>query len=1043
MTASSVEVQFLDRAYSKSPEELYKHFNLDEESGLTESQVKTNREKYGRNETPKDPPTPLWVLIAKQFEDKLVIILILAALISLVLAFFEEGEEQTTAFFEPLVIFLILFANATVGVLQESSAEDAVEALKEYETPHAAVLRGGIVKNIASEELVPGDIVEVAAGDMVPADIRIATMSSSALSAEQSAITGESKDVAKDIAAIDNPNAVLQDKRNVLFAGSTVTRGKARGVVVGTGLRTETGKIKQALSNKKTVTRIVDGKEVVITQKEEEKFPLKERLDKFGDQLTWAIGVVCALVWAINIGHFSDPAFGGPLKGAIYYFKIAVSLAVAAIPEGLPAVITTCLALGTQRMAKKQAIVTCLPAVETLGCTNVICSDKTGTLTTNQMSVQAMFVIDANKEVAEFSVQGDSFATSPSDGSGVFSITLNGDSAANIGDGKSIDAGSVLSGVHVKDTIFQKVAEICALCNESTITYHDDKGYEKVGQSTEAALKVLVEKIPLIDGLGSLSTAERTLAVNRSIEERFEKQYTLEFNRDRKSMSVVVKRGNETNMLIKGAWDNVLARCNRVLLANGEVVSLNDALKSKIEAQANAYCGGTNSFRCLSLAYKDSDVSLEDIKSAGVAGETSKFAEFEKDAVFVGVCGIIDPPRAEVKGAIEKCRRAGIRVVVITGDNIETATAICRKIGVFGDDEDVTGKAFTGAQFKKFPLEKRAEIMKTARLFARVEPIDKKEMVEALHMNKSVVAMTGDGVNDAPALKQANIGIAMGTGTAVAKGAAKMVLADDNFATIVEAIEEGRNIYNNTKQFIRYLITSNIGEVVAIFITAILGLPEVLLPVQLLWVNLVTDGLPAVALGFNRPEDGIMEEDPRPRDEPIVGGYTLFRYMIQGFYIGVATVLGMIWWFTVYEKGPQIDYHELFDWATCNPEESTFDCGIFEDYAPNTMSLSVLVTIEMFQAINSLSERQSLFSANSHPLSNLYLLGAMSISFGLHFVILYVPTLASIFSVEPLSLHEWSIVVALATPVLLIDEFMKFFDRIRMKALLAKKLKKD
>jgi len=390
--------------------------------------------------------------------------------------------------------------------------------------------------------------------------------------------------------------------------------------------------------------------------------------------------------------------------------------------------------------------------------------------------------------------------------------------------------------------------------------------------------------------------------------------------------------------------------------------------------------------------------------------------------------GILDPPRESVKPSIQRCKDAGIRVIVITGDNKSTASAICRKIGVFEEHEDIEGKAFTGVEFKALSMEQKRECVKYAKLFARVEPADKQDLVKLLHQNDEVVAMTGDGVNDAPALKEADIGLAMGSGTAVAKGASKMILKDDNFSTIVDAVEEGRNIYNNTKQFIRYLICSNIGEVVAIFITAISGLPEVLLPVQLLWVNLVTDGLPAIALGFNPPESDIMSQKPRPRKDPIVSTSTFLRYFIIGMYIGLATVSGMIWWFMMYEDGPHLSFDQLFMWSSCD-EGSTIDCSIFKNRNPATMSLSVLVTIEMFTALNSISERQSLLSKRSHPFANLYLVGAMCVSFGLHFCILYIPFLQKIFSVAPLNLAEWEMVFFLSFPVILVDELVKFFYR--------------
>jgi len=678
-------------------------------------------------------------------------------------------------------------------------------------------------------------------------------------------------------------------------------------------------------------------------------------------------------------------------------------------------------------MAKRNAIVTVLPAVETLGCTNVICSDKTGTLTTNQMSVMKFFVIDGQKNIAEYDVEGNTYAPTKPDGSS-FHITKD-------------TTKEKLADPCANSSSVQAIARISSLCNDSSIVYKPETNvYEKVGQSTEAAMKVLAEKlgIPVLSEdakLALMNRSERAMACNKYWSSLYDKEYTLEFDRDRKSMSVFVqsKEGKKPALLVKGAWDNILARCTRVTLDNGATVPFDDKLKEAVTKKAEEYCTGINSFRCLALAQLEgSDVKfdLAQLKEA----KPEVFASFESNLVFVGLVGILDPPREQVKDAIAVCRKAGIDVIMITGDNKSTAAAICKKIGLIGEHENLDGRAFTGAEFKGMTREQKLEAVKHAKLFARVEPLDKQDLVKCLHAHKKVIAMTGDGVNDAPALKEADIGIAMGTGTAVAKGAAKMVLADDNFATIVAAVEEGRSIYNNTKQFIRYLICSNIGEVVAIFVTAVTGLPEVLLPVQLLWVNLVTDGLPAVALGFNQAEPGIMLLPPRPRNEALVTGFTLFRYLIIGTYIGLATVAGSIWWYHYWSQGPQLSWNQLFEWASCTPEsaaEQGFSCDVFHDKNPNTISLSILVTIEMFCALNSLSEKQSLFSAGGNPSTNYYLLGAMSLSFGLHFVILYVPFLAKLFSVEPISWEEWRFVLFAAFPVIILDEILKFYDRVR------------
>mmetsp|Transcript_10863 Transcript_10863/g.16386 ORF Transcript_10863/g.16386 Transcript_10863/m.16386 type:complete len:1028 (-) Transcript_10863:35-3118(-) len=980
-----------------SVDQVIDFFKVDVKQGLTKQQVEENRQKFGKNELPDEEGTPLWKLILQQFEDTLVIILIFAAIISFILAFFEEDpDERFTAFVEPFVIVVILVANATVGVLQESSAEKAVEALKQYEVSHASVRRDGVVLHIDSDDVVPGDVIELEAGQCVPADVRLIALRSSVVDCDQSILTGEGENVGKYTHAVDKPHALAQDKVNTLFSGTNVVRGKGIGIVIGTGLNTEKGKIHEKL-----------------TEKEEAPFPLKERLDQFGNHLSITIGILCVIVWLINIGNFNNPAFGGWVRGAIYYFKIAISLAVAAIPEGLPAVVTTCLALGTQRMAKKQAIVRALPAVETLGCTSVICSDKTGTLTTNQMSVHNFFTMNASGGFMEFEVEGISYEPQMKD--------------------RQFKVESISSGApnkpHQSLSVVQAMA-ICSVCNESNISYNQEGRYVAIGQSTEAAMRVVVEKVGVPSGedLSNRSPNDRAMAANKIYDNYFDKHATLEFNRDRKSMSVLVTPKNIPGfeegrdcLLVKGAWDNVLNRCAYVS-NDGKKVPLRDDTKEMIFEKVQAYCTGPHAYRCLALAIADEDLPSSDVISSA---DSSEFIKYESKMTFVGVVGILDPPRAEVPDAIERCYKAGIDVIVITGDNVDTATAICRKIGVLSKTEDVKGKAFTGQEFKLMSDQEKLDAVKEARLFSRVEPVDKQELVRCLQAQHKIVAMTGDGVNDAPALKSANIGLAMGTGTSVAKGASAMILADDNFATIVSAIEEGRSIYNNTKQFIRYLICSNIGEVVAIFITAVWGLPEVLLPVQLLWVNLVTDGFPAIALGFNPAEDGIMEEYPRPKDEPIVSGYTLLRYLITGIYIGIATVFGMIWHFVYSDQGPHLEFHELFEWARCEGVK----CDIFEDNTPNTISLSILVAIEMFAALNSLSSRQSILSKHGNPFNNFYLIGAIALSFSLHFVILYVPILAKIFQIEPLTFYEWQHVILFSAPVILLEEIIKFVDR--------------
>ncbi|KAE8577577.1 hypothetical protein XENTR_v10022953 [Xenopus tropicalis] len=989
----------MEAAHTKTTEECLAYFGVNENTGLSPEIVKKNFDKFGPNELPAEEGKSIWELVAEQFEDLLVRILLLAACISFVLAWFEEGEETVTAFVEPFVILLILIANAVVGVWQERNAEDAIEALKEYEPEMGKVYRSDrkSVQRIKAREIVPGDIVEVAVGDKVPADIRLISIKSTTLRIDQSILTGESVSVIKHTEAVPDPRAVNQDKKNMLFSGTNVGAGKAIGVVIATGPNTEIGKIRD---------------EMAAT--EQEKTPLQQKLDEFGEQLSKVISLICVAVWLINIGHFNDPIHGGSwIKGAIYYFKIAVALAVAAIPEGLPAVITTCLALGTRRMAKKNAIVRSLPSVETLGCTSVICSDKTGTLTTNQMSVCRMFVLDKVDgdicSLNEFSITGSTYAPEGE--------VLKND--------KSVKAGQY-------DGLVE-LATICALCNDSSLDYNESKGvFEKVGEATETALTTLVEKMNVFNTeVRSLSKVERANACNSVIKQLMKKEFTLEFSRDRKSMSVYCTPAKASRaavgnkMFVKGAPEGVIDRCNYVRVGTTRV-PLTPAIKDKILTVIKEWGTGRDTLRCLALATRDTPPKREEM----VLDDATKFVDYETDLTFVGCVGMLDPPRKEVMGSIKLCREAGIRVIMITGDNKGTAIAICRRIGIFGEDDDVSRCAFTGREFDDLPPTEQREACKRASCFARVEPTHKSKIVEFLQSFDEITAMTGDGVNDAPALKKAEIGIAMGSGTAVAKTASEMVLADDNFSTIVAAVEEGRAIYNNMKQFIRYLISSNVGEVVCIFLTAALGLPEALIPVQLLWVNLVTDGLPATALGFNPPDLDIMDRPPRSPKEPLISGWLFFRYLAIGGYVGAATVGAAAWWFMYADDGPEVTFYQLSHFMQCTEENADFEgleCEIFESPVPMTMALSVLVTIEMCNALNSLSENQSL--VRMPPWVNIWLLGSICLSMSLHFLILYVEPLPMIFKLTPLNFTQWFVVLKISIPVILLDELLKFVAR--------------
>ncbi|TVY73428.1 Calcium-transporting ATPase sarcoplasmic/endoplasmic reticulum type [Lachnellula suecica] len=982
----------METAYTKTTSEVLKHFGVSDTQGLTESQIQASREKHGHNAIAEDPPTPIWELILEQFKDQLVIILLGSAAISFVLALFEDGGWS--AFVDPAVILTILILNAVVGVSQESSAEKAIAALQEYSANEAKVVRNGHVTRVKAEELVPGDIISIAVGDRIPADCRVLAIQSNSFAVDQALLTGESESVGKETHAVEDLQAVKQDQINILFSGTTVVTGHATAVVVLTGSSTAIGDIHESI-----VAQI------------SEPTPLKQKLNDFGDTLAKVISLICIAVWLINIPHFNDPSHGGWAKGAIYYLKIAVSLGVAAIPEGLAVVITTCLALGTRKMAAKNAVVRSLPSVETLGSCSVICSDKTGTLTTNQMSVnKVVYINETGTDLEELTVEGTTFAPT----------------------GRILSNGKEVTGVASKSSTVFQMTEVAALCNDAQLALDSKTGqYSNVGEPTEGALRVLAEKIGTNDAAQNQAragtAAQDSLHLASSwYENKNPRLATYEFSRDRKSMSVLVGNKTQQRLLVKGAPEAIIDRCSSTLVgANGKKVPMSQSLSELLLKEVVDY--GNRGLRVIALASLDDVASNPLLKTAK---STSDYSKLEQKLTFLGLVGMEDPARPEVAGSIRKCKEAGIRVIVITGDNRNTAETICRQIGVFGQNEDLKGKSYTGREFDQLSESQQLEAAKTASLFSRVEPTHKSKLVDLLQSAGEVVAMTGDGVNDAPALKKADIGVAMGSGTDVAKLASDMVLADNNFATIEVAIEEGRSIYNNTQQFIRYLISSNIGEVVSIFLTAAVGMPEALIPVQLLWVNLVTDGLPATALSFNPPDHDVMRRQPRKRDERLIGGWLFFRYMVIGIYVGLATVAGYAWWFMYNSEGPQITFWQLSHFHKCSTQFSEIGCQMFSDdmaKSASTVSLSILVVIEMLNAMNALSSSESLLTL---PLwKNMMLVYAIALSMALHFALLYTPVLQTLFSILPLNWNEWQAVLVISAPVILIDEVLKFVER--------------
>ncbi|XP_042430339.1 calcium-transporting ATPase 1, endoplasmic reticulum-type-like [Zingiber officinale] len=1030
-------------AWARSASECELELSVSADDGLDSEQVSWRREIYGWNELEKHPGPSIWRLILDQFRDTLVRILLGAAVVSFFLAWFDGnlGEAGIASFVEPLVIFLILIVNAAVGVWQENNAEKALEALKEIQSEHATVKRDGEwIPNLPARELVPGDIVQLRVGDKVPADMRVFHLISSTCRVDQGSLTGESAAVNKTNRSAISEDTDVQGKECMVFAGTTVVNGSCVCLVTQTGMDTEIGKIHSQIHE--------------ASQCDDET-PLKKKLNEFGELLTTIIGVICALVWLINVKYFFTWEYdnGWPcnfrfsFEKCTYYFKIAVALAVAAIPEGLPAIITTCLALGTRKMAQKNALVRRLSSVETLGCTTVICSDKTGTLTTNQMSaVKIVAMGHQTDSLRAFIVEGTTY--DPDDGE------IHGWPADKM------------------DENLQMIAKIAAVCNDANISQSAHQ-FVATGMPTEAALKVLVEKMGIPSDFSTLlqesSILLRCCHWWNGIARRIA---TLEFDRVRKSMGVIVNSelGNNS-LLVKGAVENLLERSSYIQLLDGSVVRLDESSRNLVLEALHEM--STNALRCIGFAYKTDLSELatydgEDHPAHRCLLDPSNYSSIESDLTFVGFVGLRDPPREEVREAIKDCREAGIRVIVITGDNKGTAEAICREIGVFGPDEDINSKSFIGKDFMLLPDRQNILRQKGGLLFSRAEPKHKQEIVRLLKEDGEVVAMTGDGVNDAPALKLADIGIAMGiSGTEVAKEASDMILADDNFSTIVAAVGEGRSIYNNMKAFIRYMISSNIGEVASIFLTAALGIPEGLIPVQLLWVNLVTDGPPATALGFNPPDRDIMKKPPRRTDDPLINAWILFRYLVIGFYVGIATAGVSVIWYThgsfmgidlSGDGHTLVSYSQLADWGQCSTWEGfqvspfnagnhifSFDenpCNYFQSgkVKATTLSLSVLVAIEMFNSLNALSEDGSLITM--HPWANPWLLLAMCISFGLHFLILYVPFLTRVFGIVPLSFNEWLLVLVVAFPVILIDEILKLVGRWRSSSQLGRSSKR-
>ena len=754
--------------FSSKAEQVLQSLQTDPAQGLSAAEAARRLEQHGANVLREKKKKTNLQRFLDQFKDVMILILIAAAIVSFVIACVEGNPGE---FFEPALILLIVILNAVMGMLQESKAEKALDALKSMSAPHARVLRDGTEQIIDAASLVPGDIIRLEAGDFVPADARL--LHSAGLKSEESALTGESVPSEKDAQQPVAADAALGDRVNMVFSGCSITYGTATAVVTTTGMQSEMGKIAGLLSGE-----------------EETQTPLQKKLASLGKILGFVALGACAIIFVVGLLNGID---------VLEIFMTSVSLAVSAIPEGLPAIVTIVLSIGVQRMVKKNAIIRRLPAVETLGSASVICSDKTGTLTQNRMTLQKAYL----------------------------------DGAAEI-----IDSG---------DAAARTLVRTAALCCDGAVTFEADGTVTHIGDPTETAIVFAAHQFG--DTKETLGAAFPRLA-------------ELPFDSDRKRMSVVVEHDGRKLAIVKGAFDGIAPLCTAGDTERARQV--NDEMSRK-------------ALRVLAVAVREIDALPEVL-----APET-----LEKDLTFLGLVGMIDPPREEARDAVAVCREAGIRPVMITGDHVVTASAIAKNLGILQDGD----RAITGAELDAMSETELDAAVEQISVYARVSPENKIRIVKAWQKKNKVVAMTGDGVNDAPALKAADIGCAMGiTGTDVAKGAADMTLTDDNFATIVDAVREGRGIYANIRKVVGFLLGTNIGEVITVFAAMLLWHRSPLLSMQLLWINLVTDSLPAIALGMEEVEPGVMRQKPKPKDEGIFAHGLGIRVVLQGLMFGILSL---------------------------------------------------------------------------------------------------------------------------------------------------------
>ncbi|MEK5165339.1 calcium-translocating P-type ATPase, SERCA-type [Paenibacillus sp. FSL R5-0527] len=887
-----------------SAEALLERFGVTRDQGLSDEEARRRREESGWNELEEGKRISPILLFLNQFKDFMMLVLMGATLIS---GFLGEYLDAVT-------IIAIIILNGVLGFIQEFRAERSLRALKQLSAPHANVLREGTVKHVPARELVPGDIVVLESGDRIPADIR--WLSTNSLDVEESALTGESHPVGKHAGVLSESEVPLGDQKNIGFMGTMITRGTGRGIVIRTGMGTEMGKIADLIQNT-----------------EVQETPLQRRLEQLGKILIYMALGLTVLVVLVGILQ------GQPASGM---FFAGVSLAVAAIPEGLPAIVTIALALGVQRMIKRKAIVRKLPSVETLGCASVICSDKTGTLTQNKMTVTRLWLEGRSLEVT---------------GEGYEPV------------GNILEGGSPVD--LRQDQSLRRLLQISALCSNAVI-YEDDPEQRGRRKTKDEAAAGPVWKLKGDPTEGALVTLASKMGLSpASLSGMYAREREFPFDSKRKRMSVIVSHQGGKMALVKGAPDMLLERCSYILW-EGKVVPFTGTFRQKVQAANEKMARGA--LRVLGMAYRELR------PHEGADDEDGA----ESQLIFVGLTGMIDPPRREARDAINVCRKAGIKTVMITGDHGLTAEAIASDLGILPRG----GSAMSGQQLEGLSDEELDRQVENIYVYSRVSPEHKLRIVKALQRRGHVVAMTGDGVNDAPAIKAADIGIAMGmTGTDVSKEASSLILSDDNFTSIVAAIEEGRNIYENIRKFIRYLLASNVGEILTMFFAMLAGLPLPLLPIQILWVNLVTDGLPAMALGVDQPEKDLMEHKPRGANENIFARRLGWKIISRGVLIGVCT-LGAFWL--------------TLQYAPDDPGQLA---------KAQSVAFATLVMAQLIHVFDCRSSR-SIFHRNI--LQNKYLVFAVLSSIILMLGVMYIEPLQPIFKTVPLGTREWAITLVAA-----------------------------